>query len=202
MSDQQQSATRARTRQAIIDAAIGLLAQDRAATLGEIATAAGVGRTTLHRYFADRAELIAAIDAEGELRLEQAITRARLDEGTGAEALLRLCQEYFELGDLLSLVFDELQGTAEVPCPGPDEPATGAGGSEPAGQCTPALEAAVRRGQHDGSIDPGLPAYWLESILWAHLYTAWSVTTQGNLARYEVLRLTLRTFEGALAGPR
>ncbi|BCJ68791.1 TetR/AcrR family transcriptional regulator [Polymorphospora rubra] len=202
MSDPQQSATRARTRQAIIDAAIGLLAQNRAAPLGEIATAAGVGRTTLHRYFADRAELLAAIDVEGDLRLEQAITRARLDEGTGAEALLRLCQEYFELGDLLSLMFGEQQATADASCFGPDEAGPAAGGSEPAGLSTPAFEAAVRRGHHDGSIDPGLPAYWLESILWAHLYTAWSFTTQGNLTRYEVLRLTLRTLDGAIAGRR
>ncbi len=43
--------TRNRTERAILEAAVSVLARDRAATLPQIAQAAGVGRTTLHRYF-------------------------------------------------------------------------------------------------------------------------------------------------------
>lgn len=38
-----------------------MLARDRTATLADIADAADVGRSTLHRYFADRAELVNAV---------------------------------------------------------------------------------------------------------------------------------------------
>lgn len=189
MSDQQPTGSRARTRQAIIDAAIVLLGQNSAATLGEIAAAADVGRTTLHRYFAERAELLSAVSAEGGLRLEQANERARLAEGTGAEAVRRLCQEYFELGDLLSLLFSDQQLITDPAWADTDE-------------CSPAFEAAVRRGHHDGTIDPGLPAGWLENVLWAQLYASWSYVERGRISRYEVLRLTLRTLDGAMAGPR
>ena len=52
---------RGRTRKAILDAAIGVLATDPAASLGQIADAADVGRTTLHRYFPERADLLTAL---------------------------------------------------------------------------------------------------------------------------------------------
>ena len=67
------SGVKNRTRQAIIDAAIDLLAANPACSLGDIAAAAQVGRTTLHRYFAERADLLAAVGAEGGERLERAV---------------------------------------------------------------------------------------------------------------------------------
>ena len=56
-----ESATRTRTRQAILAAAVTVFARDPSAALGEVAAAAGVGRTTLHRYFAERSDLLAAL---------------------------------------------------------------------------------------------------------------------------------------------
>lgn len=50
-----------RNRERILDAAGRLLAHSPAATLGEIASAAGVSRSTLYRRFRDRDELIAAV---------------------------------------------------------------------------------------------------------------------------------------------
>ncbi len=51
-----------RNRERILEAARFLLAQSPAATLAEIAAAAGVSRSTLYRRFADRDELIAALE--------------------------------------------------------------------------------------------------------------------------------------------
>ncbi|MDQ3725948.1 MAG: TetR/AcrR family transcriptional regulator, partial [Actinomycetota bacterium] len=48
----------ARNREQILDAAGKLLAQSPGASLGEIATAAGVSRSTIYRHFGDRAGLI------------------------------------------------------------------------------------------------------------------------------------------------
>ncbi|MEU1179064.1 helix-turn-helix domain-containing protein [Streptomyces sp. NPDC005820] len=52
------------TRRAILDAAITLLATDPTASLSEVAAAAGVGRTTVHRYFPERSDLLAAIGVD------------------------------------------------------------------------------------------------------------------------------------------
>jgi AcrR family transcriptional regulator len=176
------SATRNRTRQAIVDAAIEMLAQHPAASLGEIAAAAGVGRTTLHRYFAERSDLLTAVIAEGNERLRRATTLARLDEGDGADALLRLCREYFDLGDVLSLVFGEAQLQMGDDC---------------FDQVT-AVDFAglIGRGHADGSIDRRLPATWIGSLLWSQLYAAWSY--QGDESRHQVLDLLIRSLSGAI----
>jgi AcrR family transcriptional regulator len=187
--DTQDTASRARTRQAIIDAAIAVLGKNLSASLGEVATAADVGRTTLHRYYPERSDLIKAIKAESVLRLHRATERARLDEGTGAEALHRLCEEYFELGDVLSLVFSDQQFLTEADWCGVDT-------SEDR------FKAMVSRGHDDGSIDPDLPASWLENVLWSQLYSAWSYAAESGDSRHHVLRLTLRTLMGAVAPRR
>ncbi len=174
-----------RTRQAIIDAAIDLLAGNPACSLGDIAAAAQVGRTTLHRYFAERADLLAAVGAEGGERLVRAATLADLERGTGAEALLRLCREYFDLGSLLSLMF------------------SGQGGECWDSQDEQFLVRVIERGHNDGSIDPQLPADWVLSLLWSQLYAAWAyLGERKDSSRHQVLDLLTRTLANALAPGR
>jgi len=186
VSDVKESGSRARTRQAIIEAAIEVLGQNAAASLGEIAVAADVGRTTLHRYFPERSDLLAAINAESVARINQATERARLGEGTGAEALRRLCHEYFDLGELLSLIFSDPQLVTD-----PLESEQGA--------CDPQFVAMVERGHRDGSLDPEMPPDWLQSVLWSQLYSGWSYLAETGASRHEVLRLVVRTVEKAIA---
>ncbi len=182
MTDVQETGSRARTRQAIVDAAVDLLGQNPSATLGEIAAAAQVGRTTLHRYFAERSDLLAAVSAEGVARIERAGALARLDQGTGGAALARLCREYFDLGPLLSLIFTE---------PSLIDTACAAEGAIP-------FEALVARGHRDGSIDPELPADWVQNLLWSQLYTGWSYQAQSGASRHQVLHLVVRSLTGSL----
>jgi TetR/AcrR family transcriptional repressor of lfrA len=173
--------SRARTRQAILDAAIEVLARNPAASLGDVAEAADVGRTTLHRYFPERGELLTALRAEATARLDRAAVRARIDEGPGAAALARLCQEYFDLGDVLSLLFLE-QVTFE--------------GEE--GGCDEGFDAMVRRGHADGSIDPELPPVWVQNLLWSQLYAGWNYLAEHGASRHDTLRLVLRCVSGAV----
>jgi TetR/AcrR family transcriptional repressor of lfrA len=173
--------SRARTRQAILDAAIEVLARNPAASLGDVADAADVGRTTLHRYFPERGDLLTALRAEAVARLDRAGSRARIDEGPGASALSRLCQEYFDLGDVLSLLFRE-QVAFE----------------DDAGGCDEGFEAMVRRGHTDGTIDPELPAVWVQNLLWSQLYAGWNYLAEQGASRHETLRLVLRCVTGAV----
>jgi TetR/AcrR family transcriptional regulator, repressor for lfrA len=183
--DTQDTASRARTRQAIIDAAIAVLGKNLSASLSEVATAADVGRTTLHRYYPERSDLLHAVQSECVVRLKRATELARLDEGAGADALRRLCEEFFDLGDVLSLVFSD-PGCLE----GVD---WGEQGTSQA-----CFEAMVERGHRDGSIDPELPASWLESVLWSQLYAAWSYVAEAGESRHRVLRMMVRTLTGAV----
>ncbi|GAB7050183.1 TetR/AcrR family transcriptional regulator [Catenuloplanes indicus] len=184
-ADVPETGSRARTRRAILDAAIAVLGRNPAASLGEIATAAGVGRTTLHRYFPDRSDLLGAIKEDSVVRMDRAVELARLPEGTGRAAVVRLAREYFDLGDLLSLLF------ADPPLAGDPTWEKDTAG------CDPRLAEVVVRGHRDGTIDPELPAGWVESLIWSQLYAGWAYTADGA-SRHDTLRLVLRTLTGAL----
>jgi len=115
-------------------------------------------------------------------RLEEADARARLDEGPGRDAALRVCREYFDLGDVLSLIFHGVVQLEDPPDGGVDD------------TCTRAFE----RGQADGSVDPGQPVEWLVSMLWCALYAGWSWVQETGASRHDTLALVLRSLDGSL----
>ena len=179
---------RSRTRKAILEAAVAMLATNPQASHTEIAAAAAVGRTTLHRYFPERTDLVAGIVEVCVEQLNQAAGRARLAEGTGISALHRLCHEYFALGDLLSVVFSEPQLSDE------------SSWQEDAGVgCS--LADTVRRGHSDGTIDSEMAPDWVEGVLWALLYNGWSQQAKAGTPKLTVLRMILRSLDGAV-GPK
>lgn len=195
------TATSRRTRQQIVAAAIETLGQHQSATLAEIADAAGVSRSTVHRQFADRGELLTAVDDECRNRFAEASRRADILRGTGLQALDRLAQEYLQLGPVLSLIFAD---NALIDPDSWEEPSDDAGADdrtdtdpgELAGGS--GLAVIIGRGHHDHSIDPGLPTMWIVTTLWVLLFGAWQVQTAGA-PRHEVAALLSRTVIGALA---
>ncbi|MFD9355721.1 TetR/AcrR family transcriptional regulator [Streptomyces sp. NPDC060031] len=62
-----------RSVRAILAAAEHVLAENPAASMEQVAEAAGVTRTTVHRRFANRQALVDALAAEGALKLAEAI---------------------------------------------------------------------------------------------------------------------------------
>jgi AcrR family transcriptional regulator len=181
-----ESGTRARTRRAIVDAAVVLLAGDPTASLGDVAAAAGVGRTTVHRYFPERSDLLAAIGTDVLEKVAAATERARLDDGPAAKALERLCQEYFELGDGLTLMFE----TPQL--------ANWSGWEEETAADEHFLRT-VRRGHAEGSIDPELDEEWVRNLVWALLYSAWEHTRIAGASKHSAMSLCLHTLRKAIA---
>lgn len=175
---------RARTRRAILDAAITALSRNPAASLAEVAEAAQVGRTTLHRYFPERSDLLDAVSADVLSRIDAAVRRARPEEGSGRAALLRVCGELFDLGDLLTLVLG------------------GRLSERPEWQeCTDAdlaLIALVQRGQDDGSISPDLTHEWLQRLLWSLLSAAEAHSRETSASRHDALAMALHSIDGAV----
>ena len=169
--------TRTRTRTAILKAAIGVLSQNPAASLGEIADTAGVARSTLHRYFPERTDLIEALHRFADDEVAAATKRARLDEGAANDALVRLCHEYFNLWS--TIMWSYLQSLKESE--------DGSGFSE---QYDPSITALIERGHRDSTIDPAVPNAWIQQVMWALLYSAWELIGQGS-SRHEALTLAL-----------
>src|SRR5882762_10209535 len=80
-------------REQVLRAAAGLLMRKGAATMDEVARAAGISRATLNRQFAGREALVRALEELGIVECEGALAKARLDDGPAADAVRRLVRE-------------------------------------------------------------------------------------------------------------
>ncbi len=90
---------RDRTAAAIIDSAATILAQrGEAASMEEIASAAGIGRATLYRYFPNREELLSAMAMAGVQELATRIEEANLEAIPFEEAIARLARAIIATG--------------------------------------------------------------------------------------------------------
>lgn len=98
---------RSRTRRAILDAAMSVLADNPVASLGDIATAAEVGRSTLHRYFAERSDLLRALARHVHDLSNAAIEHAEPDCGPPVEALRRVVECQLDLGPIVPFIYNE-----------------------------------------------------------------------------------------------
>jgi AcrR family transcriptional regulator len=181
-----ESGTRARTRRAILDAAVQVLSQQSGASLAEVAAVAGVGRTTMHRYFPERADLLAGISNDLLERIEAATDRAQPETGPAVAALERLCQAYFALGDGLLLTLNEPHLFTDPAWQAEAEPDR-------------ALLRLVERGHSEGTMDPDLSPAWVQTVLWSLLYAAWMHARDSDVPEHDALALCLRTLRKAVA---
>jgi AcrR family transcriptional regulator len=179
-----ETTTRARTRTAILRAAVIILGQNQAAPLSEIADAAGVARSTLHRYFPERSDLIDALRRFADDESNRATARAKLDQGPALDALVRLCHEYFDIWDTLTWSYLDALGRE----PNPDDQWS-----------DDETAALIARGYADGTIDPRMPAAWLQQLLWSLIYCGSEYVRQGA-SKHEALALTLDSLR-RLASP-
>lgn len=157
--------TQNRTRQAILQAAVQVLMRDRSASLGEVAKRAEVARSTLHRYFPERADLIAAVDAYAQQQIEEITERCNLEEGDVVGAMVRLALEYFERWDAVMWGYADAWESSEEP---------------PEDDIDIELGKLIAQGQADGVIDPTIPTDWFQHLMYAIVYTAWEYERGGH----------------------
>ncbi len=175
--------TQDRTRRAILLAAIRVLGSNRRASMREIGEAAEVARSTVHRYFADRPALEAAVGSFVEEEYAQIAEDARPREGTGLEALMRLATELFDRLDILGWWFLMPEDEQALEDLEEDE----------------VVAALVERGHADHSIDPVLPGAWVSDMLWSLLYSANARTRSAAQTRGEVRSLFLHSLRKSIA---
>ncbi|GLJ62436.1 TetR family transcriptional regulator [Microbacterium barkeri] len=159
-----------RNIQAILDAAAVCLSKDAAASVAEIAQAAGVGRVTLYGHFANRAELIDAAIARAIDEGDAALAAIDLG-GDPRTALVRLVRQSWsaivQIGALMSAGAATLTPERMLELH-----------SRPVSR----VEALVRRGQEAGAFRSDLPTTWLVSTLHRIMHGAAEDIDAGRLA--------------------
>jgi AcrR family transcriptional regulator len=166
-----------RNHEAILEAAVGVLAAQPEAGVAEIAAAAGVGRATVYRHFATREDLIDALRLHAGEEARRRFADARVDEGDPIDALERLVAAMLALGDRYRVIFPQDQQArprrSEV--------------------LLKPLTRLIARAQAEGAIDPEVPPAWVIASLRALLRTAVGEIEARRLARDAAAARVVRT---------
>ncbi|GHC90434.1 TetR family transcriptional regulator [Nocardiopsis terrae] len=173
----------------ILDAAVDVLGENRAAPLSQVAAHAGVARSTLQRYFPERADLITALGEYSDELAQEATERARTTEGPAIDAFSRLVSEYFELRRVAMIALGGEEQVQEY-----DE--------EACGPSDLALYELVERGHEDGTIDPRVTPLWAQQLLWSSLYAGWLYVNVARVPAFEAHNMCLMSLVKALARDR
>lgn len=201
-----ETGVRGRTRRAILSAAASLLARRRAATLAEIAEAADVGRSTLHRYFPDREELMRAVVDDSVEAIGRSVEAAAIDQGPPLEAMRRLVAAMVDVGDRIMFLWGDARVLEEY------GPRAGWGSEAPDGDSAEECEGdeayaddpvlrLIERGRAEGVFDAGLSPEWIQHTLWALVFTGVEDADKGLLPRHGVTATVIRTFENGIRPP-
>ncbi|MFB4320381.1 TetR/AcrR family transcriptional regulator [Actinomadura sp. 21ATH] len=194
-----ESGVRGRTRRAILGAAASLLARRRGATLAEIAEAADVGRSTLHRYFPDRDELMRAVVDDSVEAIGRSVEDAAIGDGPPLEAMRRLVAAMVESGDRIMFLWGDPRVLEEY---GPRARWGDAAEEDCEGDAAriaddPVLDL-IRRGQAEGVFDAELSPEWIQHTLWSLVFTGVEDADKGLLPRHGVTATVIRTFENGI----
>lgn len=142
---------RERVAAAIVEAAAAVLAErGDAASMSDVAAAAGVARATVYRYYPNRDSLLEALGSVAVEEAGKGLAAARLDEVEIEEAFRRAVRALVVVGDYFVVLARE---RARV------DP------REFEQHVTAVLIALVERGRRLGEIRDDLPAPWLVEAL-------------------------------------
>lgn len=195
MTDTVESGSRSRTRRAILDAAVRVFAQRRAASLADVAAEAKVARSTLHRYFADRAELVHALADDLLAAFERVITEAETGKGSAREALHRLIGGYLGLGERIYFLFSEPTFNQ------PDPDSEVAKFFEKLDVVCEPVEVLIVRGQDEGVIARNMSIDWIMRMLLWMVFIGWDAVEDKALSRHEAQAIVLQTIESGILTP-
>lgn len=180
-------------RSTMLRAAAALLAVDSGASLAQIAAAAGVGRTTVHRVFPTRADLLTALALESVGHLQAALVEARLDDGPVTEVLARIVEQVLPLAAELRFLDagPEVWKLPEL--------------LDAWWSVASSLDAVVERGQREGDLRADIPAELVVEAFTGMLSGVWQGIRDGRVARMTATRhlaaLTLSGLQTPGTGP-
>jgi len=167
-----------RAARPLLDVAAAVLVADPAASLAEVAEAAGIGRTTLHKHYATRDDLVRAVGHRAIDLWEQAVGTLTGDDGGLRELIAAMIPNGPQLAFLWRTPAfdhdDEIQArwrAAEARC-----------------------LAVLKQAQDRGMLSAAAADWWLLQTFYALIYTAAESVQAGRLAPHDAPGLVLSTY--------
>lgn len=182
---QSDTGLRGRTRTAILDAAMAVFATQPTASLSEVAAAADVGRSTLHRYFPERTDLVRGLAMHVHALSNASIERAEVDCGPPIDALRRVVECQLDLGPIINYVYTDPTIGAD-----PELRRHLDGGDEAIVEILDRLSVAGPTG----------PPNWPRRVFWALLQAGFEAQRDG-VPRVEVVDAIMASLTGATIKP-
>jgi AcrR family transcriptional regulator len=180
-------AVQKRASASVLDVAVEVLVAEPAASLAEVAHAAGIGRTTLHKQYATREELIRAVAHRAIDVCEEVIAaaeRSAADDG----GLRALAEAMVPIGPHLAFLwrnpsFDRAEDIAQR-----------------WGAVEPRALAVLKRAQAAGVLRGDVADFWLLQTFYSLVYGAAQFVDSGHLAPRDAPALVVDTLARGLGG--
>lgn len=172
----------------LLDVVAEVLVTRPGSSLAEVAEAAGISRTTLHKHYATREELVRAVGVRVTDIWEQAVERVADEPGTEA-GLRQLLAAMIASGPQLTFLWRN-------PVLDEDEELTRRY-IEVERRCLAVLDRARSR----GLLAPSATNWWLLQTMYSLVYTAAEAVEAGKLAPLDAPDLVLSTLLHGLGGP-
>ncbi|MEV4141949.1 TetR/AcrR family transcriptional regulator [Dactylosporangium sp. NPDC049742] len=174
---------------AILDAAQACLVADPAASMQDVARAAGVGRVTLYAHFGSRAELLDAVFTQVIADAERALAEVDLD-GDERQALARLIASSWRIVERSRLLLHAAQ--LELPA---DQI------REHHRRPLDRVEKLIERGRQAGTFRTDLPVTWMTAVVYNVIHGAADEVTAGRLTLDQAPDVITTTLLSAFAPP-
>jgi AcrR family transcriptional regulator len=165
----------------LLDVAVEVLVADPSASLAAVALAAGIGRTTLHKHYATREDLIRAVGHRALDRWEQVIAVADQRHGDADGGLRAFAEAMVPIGPHLAFLWRT---------PAFDH-------SEDIGRRWQIVEpqglAVLKRAQARGALRANVADFWLLQTFYSLVYVAAESVHSGYLAPRDAADLVVNT---------
>lgn len=163
----------------LLDGVAEVLVANLSASMAEVARAAGIGRTTLHKHYATRDDLLRAVGHRAIEKWEQALDKVPDDQSDGG--LLAMATAMIPIGPQLAFLWrtPALEQVPEL--------------IKRAIAVEDRCQAVLLRAQRLGVIKAAVPGWWLLDTYLSMIYSASLAVSGGKLAPLDAPRLAVTT---------